>query len=90
MRLPYELNLRIGLLGEFSLEVSRFESRVQIKTEDRCANVKSLLSLMSLEIPAGAPFTLCVEGEDEREAMAVLGGILEKPLQPPPGANKPL
>lgn len=56
----------------FIQTASRFKSLIWIKKDERKANAKSLLGVMSLSIPSDSLVTLSAEGEDEKEAVNTL------------------
>lgn len=49
-----------------------FASSIEIRTEEKAANLKSILGVMGLALKQGSQFTLVVEGEDEEQALAAL------------------
>jgi phosphotransferase system HPr (HPr) family protein len=60
----------------FIQKASNFKSSICIEKNERKANAKSLLGLMSLSIGAGELINLIVEGEDEIIAAAELESFL--------------
>lgn len=75
----YDLNMKINIIGMFVVEAGRFRSAVQICYREKTADAKSVLGILSLEIAEGSPFTMRVDGEDQEEAMAALGKLLQAP-----------
>ncbi|MFJ7732584.1 HPr family phosphocarrier protein [Lysinibacillus sp. NPDC097231] len=55
-----------------------FASSVELKTEEKTANLKSILSIMALGLKQGATFTLQVEGEDEEQAFTALTKLISE------------
>ena len=53
-----------------------FASSIEIRTEEKAANLKSILGVMGLALKQGSQFTLVVEGEDEEEALAALTTLI--------------
>lgn len=51
-------------------EAVNFESELKMIYEDQEANLKSIISLMSLAVGPGEEVTIKAEGEDEEEALA--------------------
>ena len=51
---------------------SKFSSKVQIKLDDRTANAKSIMGIISLGITEGETLQLLAEGDDERQAIPAL------------------
>lgn len=56
----------------FIQKASNFKSKIWIEKNERKANAKSLLGLLSLGIADGIKISLIVDGEDEQQAMNVL------------------
>lgn len=53
-----------------------FASTIVLATEQKEANAKSILSVMSLALRQGDDFTLRVEGADEEQAFTAISTIL--------------
>jgi len=51
---------------------SRFSSKIEIKADERIANAKSIMGIISLGITDGQKIQLLVEGADERQAVPAL------------------
>ncbi len=47
----------------------RFDSRIQIRCDEKTLNAKSIIGMMSLNPQAGAELTVTVEGADESQAI---------------------
>lgn len=56
----------------FIQKASNYKSSIWILKDERKANAKSLLGVLSLGIGQGAKLAITVEGEDEAEAAADL------------------
>lgn len=56
----------------FIQKASNYKSSIWIVKDERKANAKSLLGVLSLGIGQGAKLSVTVEGEDEAEAAADL------------------
>lgn len=56
----------------FIQKASNFKSNIWIEKEERKANAKSMLGLLSLMVGDGMKVTLIAEGEDEEEAIQEL------------------
>lgn len=54
----------------------RFKSEIKIEREGVEVNGKSIMGIMMLAAAKGSVIRLKVEGEDEEEAMAVLGELV--------------
>ncbi|MCY1435219.1 Phosphocarrier protein HPr [compost metagenome] len=53
-----------------------FASSIELRTEEKAANLKSILGVMGLALKQGSQFTLVVEGEDEEQALAALTTLI--------------
>ncbi|RYM05933.1 HPr family phosphocarrier protein [Sporolactobacillus sp. THM7-7] len=75
------VRLREGLQARpaalFVQKANRFHSHITLEKEGRVANVKSIMSIMSLAPTRGDEVTLRAEGSDEQEAVADLSGFIE-------------
>ena len=56
---------------------TRFHSEIRIEREGVEVNGKSIMGIMMLAAAKGTVIRLKVEGEDEQEAMAVLGELIK-------------
>lgn len=56
----------------FIQKASNYKSNIWIVKDERKANAKSLLGVLSLGIGHGAKLTVTIEGDDETEAAAEL------------------
>jgi len=59
-------------------KASEYESNISIQKEDRKANAKSLLGLLSLGISPGDRITIITDGRDEETALNELEAFAEK------------
>ncbi|MBL3729937.1 HPr family phosphocarrier protein [Lysinibacillus sp. HST-98] len=57
-------------------KATSFASSIEIRTEEKAANLKSILGVMGLALKQGSQFTLVVEGEDEEQALAALTTLI--------------
>lgn len=56
---------------------SRFQSQINIVYQNKVADCKSILSLMSLVVKQGERVTIKIDGSDEQEAMNTLESLFE-------------
>lgn len=56
----------------FIQKASNYKSSIWISKDERKANAKSLLGVLSLGIGSGTKLSVTIEGEDEAEAAAEL------------------
>lgn len=70
------LNIKSGLESKPATKLiqkaSGFKASIWIEKEERKANAKSLLGLLSLGIANGTKITLSADGEDEEKALKEL------------------
>lgn len=57
-------------------KAAEFKSEIEMKHGNSTANVKSILSLLSLGASKGSQITINIQGDDEAEAMAAILEIL--------------
>lgn len=55
-----------------------FESEVFVRFNDRSANMKSIMGVMSLGIPTQSEIIITCEGADEEEAIAKIESTLKE------------
>jgi len=67
-----ETGLQSKTAAVFIQKASGFKSSIWIEKDERKANAKSLLGLLSLAIGNGAKVRVIAEGEDEEEAVREL------------------
>lgn len=58
----------------------KYKAKVNIDFNDKTANAKSIISVLSLGLGKGDKFTLVVEGPDETEVMEELTEFIEQNL----------
>lgn len=56
--------------------MTNFTSDITLTYNDREANMKSLLGVMSLGIPAGSTIKVSADGDDEKEVIAKVDEIM--------------
>ncbi len=74
--LPADVDLHARPAATFVRAAMRFSSRVQIATDEREVDAKSLLSVLALGARRGTTVRLSAHGEDAAEAVAALGSVL--------------
>ena len=75
---PTGLHLRPA--GILCKEAMKFKARVTFRFKDHTANAKSVLSVLGACVKSGNTIALICDGEDEKEALEVLIGIIESGL----------
>ncbi|MEM2249506.1 MAG: HPr family phosphocarrier protein [Candidatus Bathyarchaeia archaeon] len=61
----------------FVRTAAKFKSRITVSKNDRTADAKSILSVLSLGAEKGDCIVIRTEGEDEVEAMEALKALIE-------------
>lgn len=61
----------------FSQEAKKYQCEVEIETDGKSANAKSILSILALGIAKGSRISVKTSGVDEREAMEALALLVE-------------
>ncbi len=74
--IPNKLGLHARASALLVKTASRFVSDIKIEREGVEVNGKSIMGIMMLAAAKGTAIRLKVEGEDEPEAMAVLGELI--------------
>lgn len=72
---PAGLHARPAAL--FVKMASKFCSDIIVKTDDREANAKSILSVLTLGVNQGMEITIIAKGEDESAAITALQELIE-------------
>lgn len=67
-----KLGLHARAAAKLVTLASSFQSRVELKTSCKTANGKSIMSVMMLAAGKGTEITLCIDGSDEKQALAAL------------------
>jgi len=63
----------------FAQAARKFQARIEVRHEDKCADGKSAMELVFLIAMPGAELSVEVEGDDAEEAVDILLGILTDP-----------
>lgn len=76
------VNHKVGLHARpasvFVQTASKFTSDITVACEDRSANAKSILTVLTLGAHKGAVITISAEGEDADQAVAELVELVER------------
>lgn len=74
------INNQVGLHARpatfFIQKANEFKSNIWIEKDDRKVNAKSLLGVLSLGIVKGTSVNLIADGNDEKEALNTLEGLI--------------
>ena len=63
----------------------RFDSRIRIEQGAKIINAKSMMGVLSLGVAQKGSIRLCVEGDDEQQAMAALAKLISSGFTEAPG-----
>ncbi|MDD2575735.1 MAG: HPr family phosphocarrier protein [Acholeplasmataceae bacterium] len=63
---------------ELVMVANQFESEVMIESNDRSADMKSIMGLMSLGLYRGQKFSIVATGDDNLEAVEKLAALLQE------------
>jgi len=60
----------------FVQEAKKFKSKIIVHKGDKQADAKSILGIISLAVTKGTSIVITAEGEDEKEAVETLVGLI--------------
>lgn len=66
--------------GAIVKEAAKFKCAIKISANGKEADAKKIFTVMSLGIRSGDEITLTFDGEDEKEAKAVLSSLISNQL----------
>jgi phosphotransferase system HPr (HPr) family protein len=79
-----QIENKVGLYAkpatQFTQCATSFRSDIYVQRNEKRANAKSLLGILSLAICCGTTITLTAEGPDEKAAIGALEALLTKEL----------
>jgi len=55
---------------------SKFQSRISLNMQEKTANAKSIMGIISLDLQSGNTVTIIADGEDEQQAIPALEDFL--------------
>lgn len=73
-----KLGLHARAAAKLVTLASSFQSKIEIKTKCKTANGKSIMSVMMLAAGKGSEVTLCIDGNDEKQAAAALEFLINQ------------
>ena len=76
----YISDLHVRVASLFAMQASMFDCKVEIHSNNKVYNGKSILSLVSAEIQKGKEFEIVVDGRDEEKVLEYLVGLLKTGL----------
>jgi len=57
-------------------KASQFKSRISLVAEEKTANAKSIMGIISMDIQSGNKVTIVADGEDEQQVLPELETII--------------
>ncbi len=73
-----KLGLHARAAAKFVTMASVFKSEIQLRKADRVVNGKSIMGVMMLAAGKGSELEIIASGEDEDEALTMLGELVAK------------
>jgi len=72
------INVNLGAkpAALFVQAASRYKSHIELKTDTKTINAKSIMGMFALSFVAGKELTIIADGEDEKQAIDELSGML--------------
>ena len=71
-----KLGLHARAASVFVKTASTFTSKTNVSNPEKEANGKSIMSMMLLQASCGSVVDICIDGEDETEAMAAIERLI--------------
>ena len=71
-----KLGLHLRAAAAFVQLAEKYRCKVHLSKDGRRANGKSILSVLSLEVPRGSRMVVETSGSDEKEALAALASFI--------------
>ncbi|MCP3849912.1 MAG: HPr family phosphocarrier protein [Gammaproteobacteria bacterium] len=73
-----KLGLHARAAAKLVTLASSFDSSIEVKTQCKSANGKSIMSVMMLAASKGSLITLSIDGSDEKEALSALEVLINR------------
>ena len=71
---------KLGLHARASAKLvnlaGRYQSHIELKRDNKTVNGKSIMGVMMLAAAKGSELELCIDGEDENDAMTALLALI--------------
>lgn len=64
--------------SQFVQTASKFKSDIKLMKDEKSVDAKSIIEVLSMGIGKGSTITITAEGEDEKDAVETLVGLIEK------------
>lgn len=72
------VGLYVDVVNEITAVAGRFDSKIYMTYLDRTVNLKSVMGVLSLGVPAKAQLTFRAEGVDAKDALQIIKNCLEQ------------
>ena len=76
MTITNKLGLHARAASMFVKIASAFSSTINVSNPEKEADGKSIMSMMLLQAACGSDIDICIEGEDETEAMEAIEALV--------------
>ena len=76
MEIVNKLGLHLRAAAAFVQLAEKYHCKVHVSKDGQRANGKSILSVLSLEVPRGSKMVLETSGRDEKEALEALAAFI--------------
>ncbi|MBC7233160.1 MAG: HPr family phosphocarrier protein [Anaerolineae bacterium] len=73
----HKVGLHARPAAMFVQTAKQFKSEISVRKDDREANAKSILSILTLGVNQGSVITVKANGEDEEQALKALQELVE-------------
>jgi len=60
-------------------KANQFKSRISLVADEKTANAKSIMGIISMDLQNGGTITIMADGEDEQQVLPELESILANP-----------
>jgi catabolite repression HPr-like protein len=77
LTIPIIASLEMSSAALFVQAANKYKSDIRVKIENKSANAKSIMSIMSLSILDGQNVTVTADGGDEQQAVTELSNYLK-------------
>lgn len=77
LTIQHKIGLHARPAALFVQTAKQFDSDIRVTHDERKANAKSILNVLTLGASHGAAITVCAEGKDAKQALVALGTLVE-------------
>lgn len=76
MQVKIKEGLNVGTVALFIQKASQFNSSIYLEYGNKKINAKSIMGMMTLDIPNGEEISVLAEGDDESDAISSIESYL--------------